>query len=189
MSLFTVEVVTAAAPTETAMEQLRRFLDLVPGTVLIEDPVEPHLMFPIEAATSFEAVRFVDGLAKIADLTIASGRVYETPYEEFGSTVTHPLIAGLLSLLPAPGSPLTSEERTRWLDTFDMNLAFIYPVVEQTTDEDYVDPDADAGKDPAAVALGRKGGRKGGLARAAKLSAEERSAIARRAAQARWTEK
>ena len=86
MSLFTVEVVTAAAPTETAMEQLRRFLDLVPGTVLIEDPVEPHLMFPIEAATPFEAVRFVDGLAKIADLTIGSGRVYETPYEEFGIT-------------------------------------------------------------------------------------------------------
>lgn len=41
-------------------------------------------------------------------------------------------------------------------------------------------------KNPAAVALGRKGGLKGGKARAAKLSSEERSAIARTAAKARW---
>ncbi len=46
--------------------------------------------------------------------------------------------------------------------------------------------DRDAGKDPAAVALGRRGGLKGGKARAAKLSPEERSAAARRAAKARW---
>jgi hypothetical protein len=46
--------------------------------------------------------------------------------------------------------------------------------------------DPDAGKDPAAVALGRKGGLKGGRARAERLSAEERSEAARRAAQARW---
>lgn len=42
------------------------------------------------------------------------------------------------------------------------------------------------GKDPAAVALGRKGGLKGGKARAAKLTAEQRSQIAKRAASARW---
>jgi hypothetical protein len=41
-------------------------------------------------------------------------------------------------------------------------------------------------KNPDAVALGRLGGRKGGPARAAKLTAAERTAIAKRAAQARW---
>lgn len=41
-------------------------------------------------------------------------------------------------------------------------------------------------KNPAAVALGRKGGKKGGPARAAKLTAEERSEIARKAVRARW---
>jgi hypothetical protein len=41
-------------------------------------------------------------------------------------------------------------------------------------------------KDPFAVELGRRGGLKGGKARAAKLSPEERSAAARRAARARW---
>lgn len=43
------------------------------------------------------------------------------------------------------------------------------------------------GKDPAAVALGRKGGLKGGKARAAKLTPEQRSEIAKRAAAARWS--
>jgi hypothetical protein len=41
-------------------------------------------------------------------------------------------------------------------------------------------------KNPAAVALGRLGGLKGGKARAKKLTAEQRKAIAQRAAQARW---
>lgn len=49
-------------------------------------------------------------------------------------------------------------------------------------------PTVDEGKDPAAVALGRKGGLKGGKARAAKLSPEERSEAARRAAKARWNQ-
>lgn len=44
----------------------------------------------------------------------------------------------------------------------------------------------DLGKNPAAVELGRRGGLKGGKARAAKLTAAERSEAARRAAQARW---
>jgi hypothetical protein len=44
----------------------------------------------------------------------------------------------------------------------------------------------DAEKNPAAVALGRKGGLKGGKARAKSLTAEERSAIAKKAAKARW---
>ena len=42
------------------------------------------------------------------------------------------------------------------------------------------------GKNPAAVALGRLGAKKGGEARAAKLSARKRSQIAKKAAEARW---
>lgn len=51
------------------------------------------------------------------------------------------------------------------------------------------DPDPDEGKDPAAVALGRKGGLKGGKARAEKLSNERRAEIARKAAASRWQKK
>ena len=48
------------------------------------------------------------------------------------------------------------------------------------------DAPEDDGKDPAAVALGRKGGLKGGKARASKLTPEQRSEAAKRAALARW---
>jgi len=41
-------------------------------------------------------------------------------------------------------------------------------------------------KNPYAVALGRKGGKKGGPARAAAMSPEDRSESARKAVQARW---
>jgi hypothetical protein len=41
-------------------------------------------------------------------------------------------------------------------------------------------------KNPAAVALGRKGGLKGGKARAATMTPEQRAESARKAATARW---
>ena len=44
-------------------------------------------------------------------------------------------------------------------------------------------------KNPAAVALGRLGGLKGGKARAEKLSAKKRSEIAKKAAEKRWKNK
>ena len=52
---------------------------------------------------------------------------------------------------------------------------------------DVDDVKTDDGKNPAAVALGRKGGLKGGKARAESLTAKERSAIAKKAAKARWS--
>jgi hypothetical protein len=46
--------------------------------------------------------------------------------------------------------------------------------------------DLETKKNPHAVALGRLGGRKGGKARAQKLSAEKRKEIATKAARKRW---
>jgi len=47
----------------------------------------------------------------------------------------------------------------------------------------------DSGKNPAAVALGRLGGLKGGKARAEKLSKKKRVEIAKKAAASRWVNK
>lgn len=66
----------------------------------------------------------------------------------------------------------------------DVNELAAQIVGEATGGIEPVDPDE--GKDSAAVALGRRGGLKGGKARAAKMTPEERSASARKAAQARW---
>lgn len=59
-------------------------------------------------------------------------------------------------------------------------------IVAQSTDPDDQGADPYQGKKPAAVELGRLGGLKGGKARPAKPTAEERSRIAKRAAEARW---
>lgn len=65
----------------------------------------------------------------------------------------------------------------------DFNLRALEIVEEATGQKPKKEPPE---KNPAAVALGRLGGKKGGKARAAKLTAEERSEIARLAAAARW---
>jgi hypothetical protein len=57
-------------------------------------------------------------------------------------------------------------------------------IVDEATSGEKSDPYE--GKDPAAVELGRRGGLKGGRARAAKLTAKQRSEAAKKAAQARW---
>jgi hypothetical protein len=54
----------------------------------------------------------------------------------------------------------------------------------QAKDDTLIDPGT--GKNAAAVALGRLGGQKGGVARASKLSDQRRTDIARKAAQVRW---
>jgi hypothetical protein len=57
-----------------------------------------------------------------------------------------------------------------------------------TRDEPAPSPQ-DQGKDPAAVALGRKGGLKGGPARAKKLGKKKLREAAQKAAAARWHKK
>lgn len=61
-------------------------------------------------------------------------------------------------------------------------------ILEDATDPKPEAP-ADDGKNPHAVALGRLGGQKGGKARAEKLTPEQRSEIAKKAARARWGKK
>jgi hypothetical protein len=60
-------------------------------------------------------------------------------------------------------------------------------IVAQSTDPDDQGDDPYEGKNPAAVELGRLGGKKGGTARAEKLTAEQRSEQAKKAAAARWS--
>ena len=71
-------------------------------------------------------------------------------------------------------------------DAGDPNVT-AFNVIQEATAEDDAAPEAPRVKNPAAVALGRLGGLKGGKARAAKLSPERRSEIAKKAAKARWT--
>jgi len=82
MTAFTVEVTTAPV-LNGDWELLRSVLDLVPGTLLIEDAEEPVLIFPVEAHDPMQAALFVDGVTKLTKITLISGRVAETPPADF----------------------------------------------------------------------------------------------------------
>jgi hypothetical protein len=68
----------------------------------------------------------------------------------------------------------------------DLNQLAKLVVDSSTGDAPKPEPPKRKPKNQAAVALGKLGGRKGGTARAAKLTPEQRRDIARKAAQARW---
>ena len=67
----------------------------------------------------------------------------------------------------------------------DLNL--LAAAIASIATEGEIQTAIDEGKNPAAVALGRLGGKKGGKARAQRLSPKRRSEIARLAAQTRWS--
>jgi hypothetical protein len=77
-----------------------------------------------------------------------------------------------------------ADERKHRKRPSDINL-IASQIVEEATQGEPTTKSPE--KNPAAVALGRLGGLKGGLARAKKLSQKERTEIARKAAKVRWS--
>lgn len=78
--------------------------------------------------------------------------------------------------------PDRSKKRPR-----DPNQLAYQVMLESTGQAPKHEPPAERAKNPAAVALGRLGGLKGGRARARKLSRRKRSQIALKAARKRWS--
>ena len=81
-----------------------------------------------------------------------------------------------LTRLPSPVRESLSSPSRFSLLTYTNSLSYTAPTMKQKTTK----------KNPHAVALGRLGGRKGGKARWAGLTPEERSEVARNAVLARW---
>ncbi len=80
------------------------------------------------------------------------------------------------------------KKKKRPVDINKLAASIVADATDETAESTEDQPTSD-GKNPAAVALGRLGGLKGGKARAEKLTSEQRSAIARKAAQSRWSKK
>ncbi|GAA1877727.1 hypothetical protein GCM10009836_68900 [Pseudonocardia ailaonensis] len=79
---FTVEA-TVPAVADDEWSDLLRVLDLVPGTLLLQDAEEPTLIFPVTADSPTKAMLFVDGISKLVGLTLESVLVRPTPDEDF----------------------------------------------------------------------------------------------------------
>jgi hypothetical protein len=88
----------------------------------------------------------------------------------------------------AVGLPsMTGHHRKRPRDP--LQLAKLIGDIATGQVEDRPPTPEEQGKNPAAVALGRLGGAKGGQARAQKLSTRRKKEIARKAARTRWAAK
>jgi hypothetical protein len=112
----------------------------------------------------------------------ASHRHKAVIFEHFRSTLDPQLQRATLGIMP---------DRSRKPRPRDPNqLAKLIVDIATGQVEDKPDPrPGDSAKDPAAVALGRRGGLKGGKARAAAMTPERRAEIARKAAAKRWSSK
>jgi hypothetical protein len=65
-----------------------------------------------------------------------------------GDMQDHPLIAGLVKMLPKPGEPFTEHDRRLWLRAADMNLALLYKGQPALPEEEVVDEPETALKAP-----------------------------------------
>jgi hypothetical protein len=92
-----------------------------------------------------------------------------------------PKVVSYIEGMPKPSTK--KQSRKRITDESQFAKAVIDIIIEETEAEPKVTPP----KNLVAVAAGRLGGLKGGKARAAKLTPKKRKAIAKKAAQARWS--
>lgn len=105
-------------------------------------------------------------------------------YRLFGNSCLH-LNRSVYSGMPKRSSKKKAEEP----DPNELAKSIVDQVTSKSEDESPPEPDKLNDKNPAAVALGKLGGKKGGPARAKKLSKKRRSEIAKKAARARWTKR
>jgi hypothetical protein len=82
VTIYSVEV-TLPPVKDGDWSGLRRMTDVVPGTILLEDPEQPALIFPVEADDPRSAAIFVEGVASIASLNIVAGCVAELEDADF----------------------------------------------------------------------------------------------------------
>jgi hypothetical protein len=82
--------------------------------------------------------------------------------------------------------PKRSSKKSKPADLNQLARAIVDEATDESTRKEEPTHNSLQPKNPSAVALGKLGGKKGGPARAKKLGAEQRKAIAEKAARARW---
>jgi hypothetical protein len=82
MTNFTVDVTTEPIQ-DGDWTKLRSVLEAVPGSVLIEDPLAPELMIPVDAESAMKAATFVDGLSQLIEFHIVGGEIRPTEEADF----------------------------------------------------------------------------------------------------------
>lgn len=77
MTGYNVEAITAPV-TDGDFDKLRDAIDVIPGTILVEDPEKPLLIFPVDTENPGSAYRIVDRFLKIVGVEPLKGRITES---------------------------------------------------------------------------------------------------------------
>lgn len=75
--------VTVAAVVNDDWTCLREVLDVVHGSLLIEDPDAPVLMMPVTAKSASAAQNFVEGILGLKGIAIVKGRIDRAPADDY----------------------------------------------------------------------------------------------------------
>lgn len=67
----------AAIGDESDWDDLRDLIDIIPGTILIEDPDAPLLIFPVDAPDDYAAFSLIDGVLRLRGFQPERGRIYK----------------------------------------------------------------------------------------------------------------
>ncbi len=75
MKAYNVEAFMAPVSTDEEWDGLRDLIDVIPGTILIEDPDEPLIIFPVDARDEYAAFSLVDGFLRLRGAEPERGRI------------------------------------------------------------------------------------------------------------------
>lgn len=69
---------------ESDWDELRELIEIIPGTILVEDPDAPLLIFPVDAPDDYAAFSLVDGVLRLRGVQPERGRICEIECSEHG---------------------------------------------------------------------------------------------------------
>ncbi|BAN32010.1 hypothetical protein MAHJHV53_44100 [Mycobacterium avium subsp. hominissuis] len=75
MNAYNVEAILRPIADDNRWDEIRDLIDIIPGTILIEDPDGPLLIFPVDAPDDYAAFCLVNGVLQLRGVKPLKGRI------------------------------------------------------------------------------------------------------------------
>lgn len=75
MKAYNVEALLPPIASDNDWDEIRDLIDVIPGTLLVEDPEAPMFIFPVDARDDYAAFSLVDGFLRLRGVEPVRGRI------------------------------------------------------------------------------------------------------------------